>query len=328
MRYSSIPGLEQPVSCLALGGWLTLGEGVGDADALRMLHTAFDAGVNMIDLADVYADGAAEALVGRFVREVDRERLVLASKVFWPTSEEPQDRGLSRRHIHASIDRTLYRLGVERLDLYYCHREDPSVPLAETVEAMGDLVRAGKVAAWGTSCWRPRTLRAAHDLAHSGGHAPPSVEQSPYNLLERWIEAERLPCCRELGMALVAFSPLAQGALTGKYLGGRPAGSRGATSSWLDRYLEPAAEVAVRAFVGLCDERGIDPAAAALAWAVQRPGVQAAIFGARSEAQLQQNLRAAEASLDEDFCRALDRVFRPRPRPLLRRLLSRLRLRT
>ncbi|MEC8253366.1 MAG: aldo/keto reductase [Planctomycetota bacterium] len=328
MRYRSIPGLPQPVSCLALGGWLTIGDQVDDVDALRTLRAAHDAGVNMIDLADVYADGAAEALVGRFVREVRPDQVILASKVFWPTSADPQDRGLTRRHIHASIDQTLRRLGVDRLDLYYCHREDPSVPLTETVEAMGDLVRAGKVAAWGTSCWRPRTLRRAHRIAVSGGHPPPRVEQSPYNLLERWVEADLVACCRELGMALVAYSPLAQGALTGKYLGGRPAGSRGATTGLLDRYLAPAAEAAVREYVALCDARSIDPAVAAIAWVVQRAGVHAAVLGARTEQQLRHNLGAVDACLDEEFCGGLDRIFRPARRSVLGRVLSLLRLRT
>ena len=323
MHYRSIPGLDVEVSQLAFGGWLTLGDGVDDDDALRMLRVACDAGVNMLDLADVYAAGAAERLVGRFLKQADRERLVLSSKVFWPTSDDPRDRGLSRRHIHASIDRVLGRLRVDRLDLYYCHREDPSVPLFETVEAMSALVRSGKIAAWGTSCWRPRTLREAHAIASQGGLVPPSVEQSPYNLLERWVEADVVPCCRELGMALVAFSPLAQGALTGKYLEGRPRGSRGATTEWLDRYLQPQAERAVRLFVDLCERRALDPARVALAWTARRPGVTSAILGARTLSQLEHNLAAVNVRLDGEFESQLDQVFPPAKRPLLRRLIRR-----
>ena len=323
MHYRSIPGLDVAVSQLALGGWLTLGDGVDDGEALKMLRAACDAGVNMIDLADVYAAGAAERLVGRFLADTDRDRLVLSSKVFWPTSDDPDDRGLSRRHIHASIDRALARLQVERLDLYYCHREDPSVPLSETVEAMSELVRAGKIASWGTSCWQPRTLRAAHAIAREGGLVPPSVEQSPYNLLERWIEAGVAPCCEELGMALIVFSPLAQGALTGKYLEGRPYGSRGATTEWVDRYLQPEAERAVRLFVAFCERRALDPAMTALAWTSQRPGVTSAILGASTLRQLEHNLAAASLLIDDDICSELDRIFPPARQPWLRRLFRR-----
>src|SRR5690606_18903484 len=126
-----------------------------------------------------------------------------------------RNRGLSRRHIHASIDSTLMRLGLSELDIYFCHREDPETDLAETVQAMGDLVAAGKVRAWGTSCWRPATLQKAHHLAAQLGVAPPRVEQPPYSLLERWIESDLVPTCRQLDMAVVVFSPLCGGVLTG-----------------------------------------------------------------------------------------------------------------
>lgn len=323
MRYRVIPGLDREVSVLSLGGWLTFGEGVDDEVALATLHAAYEGGVNMIDLADIYAAGAAEELVGRFVRQVDRDRLVLTSKVFWPTSDDPADRGLSRRHIHAAIDKALDRLGVERLDLYYCHREDPGVPLAETVEAMGDLVRAGKIAAWGTSCWRPRTLREAHRLARSLGCAAPVVEQSPYNLLQRWIEQTLLPCCQELGMAVTVFSPLAQGVLTGKYLDGVPSGSR-ADGGRLRGMLHGGPERHLREFVALCDRSGLRPAVAALAWALRSPGVASAIMGASSPRQLRENLAAAELELPLALAAEMERVFPVERQSLVRRLVRKL----
>ena len=321
MQYRPIPGTDLRVSSLALGGWLTFGEGVSDAESLRILHAAIEGGVTFLDLADVYANGGAERVVGRFLRETDRSRLVVSSKVFWPTSADPADRGLSRRHIHASIDRTLGRLGIERLDLYFCHREDPAVPLAETVQAMGDLVRAGKVAAWGTSCWRPATLRAAHRLATQLGVAPPRVEQPPYSLLERSIERDLVPCCRELGMAIVVWSPLAGGVLTGKYVDGVPPGSRGASSNWLEPYLRPAAVATVRAFVGACRERGVAPGVVALAWAMRQPSITSAISGATSEAQLRSNLLAADFVVDVTLQAQLDGWFTLGRRPLWKRVL-------
>ena len=325
MEYRSVPGTDLRLSSLGLGGWLTFGDAVAEADSLRILRAAVDGGVNFLDLADMYAAGGAERVVGRFLHEVRREQVVVSSKVFWPTSADPADRGLSRRHIQASIDRTLGRLGIERLDLYFCHREDPAVPLAQTVQAMGDLVRAGKVAAWGTSCWRPATLRAAHRLATQLGVAPPRVEQPPYSLLERSIERDLVPCCRELGMAIVVWSPLAGGVLTGKYLDGVPPGSRGASSNWLEPYLRPAAVATVRAFVGACRERGVAPGVVALAWAMRQPSITSAISGATSEAQLRSNLLAGDFQIDSGLRQQLDVWFGPGRRPLWRRLLGKIR---
>jgi aryl-alcohol dehydrogenase-like predicted oxidoreductase len=287
-----VPGLGRAIAPIALGGWLTLGDRLDAAASLRLLHRAIDGGIDFLDVADVYAGGEAERIVGRFLREIRRDRVVVASKVFWPTSVRPEDRGLSRRHVHAAIDRTLQRLGCGHVDLYLCHREDPDVPLAETVQAMGDLVRAGKVAAWGTSNWRPATLRAACGLARELGVAAPAVEQSAYNLLERSVEGGLLPTCAILRMGFLAFSPLAGGMLTGKYLTAAPAGSRGAVTSWLASYDDGRCRHVVARFVAACAERGLAPAPTALAWVASRPGVTAAICGATSPTQLDENLAA------------------------------------
>jgi aryl-alcohol dehydrogenase-like predicted oxidoreductase len=322
-----VPGTDLRLSILAFGGWLTLGDGAAEAASLRLLRTAVDGGINFLDLADIYADGAAERVVGRFLRELGGDRLVVSSKVFWPTSADPAARGLSRRHIHASIDRSLRHLGRTHLDLYFCHREDPSVPLAETVQAMGDLVAAGKVRAWGTSCWRPATLRRAHRLATELGVAPPRVEQPQYNLLRRGPEHGVIPCCRQLDLAVVAFSPLAGGVLTGKYLAGAPPGSRGATSRWLDEYRDAGSDRAVRAFVALCADHGLTPAVVALGWVMQQPGVTAAIQGASSPAQLRSNLDAATTVLPATVQEALAAIFPDHRSPwwarALRQLLGR-----
>ncbi|MCB9883903.1 MAG: aldo/keto reductase [Planctomycetes bacterium] len=324
MQTRPIPGTDLAVSSLSLGGWLTFGGSLDDATSLRILRTAVDRGVTFLDLADVYAHGAAERVVGQFLREVDGDQLVVSSKVFWPMSDDPGDRGLSRRHIHASIDNTLQRLGRDHLDLYFCHREDPGVPLAETVQAMGDLVAAGKVRAWGTSCWQAATLQQAWALADQLGVAPPRVEQPQYNLFDRWIEQEVVPMCAQLDMAIVVWSPLASGALTGKYLNGKPAGSRGATSRWVDDYLTPPRMRAVEQFVALCAERSLAPAAVALAWAMAQPGITSVITGATSEAQLQANLAAAEVVVDDALRAQLDAIFPPPRRSGWKRVIKRL----
>lgn len=322
MDYRSIPGTELSISSLAIGGWLTLGDGVTDAESSRILHAAIDGGVTFLDLADVYANGGAERVVGRFLQEADRGRLIVSSKVFWPMGDGPNDRGLGRRHIHASIDGTLSRLGLGHLDLYFCHREDPSVPLAETVQAMGDLVQLGKIRAWGTSCWRPSTLREAHRVAQSLGVAPPRVEQPQYSLLVRGIENDLVPVCQQLGMGLVAFSPMAGGVLSGKYLDGVPEGSRAAESTWLERFQTPAIAASVREFVAWCQIEGQDPAAVALAWVMSQSGITSAICGARNEAQIRQNLLAADLALDSSTMAQLDQWFPHGRRALWKRLLG------
>jgi aryl-alcohol dehydrogenase-like predicted oxidoreductase len=322
VNYRLIPGTELSISSLAMGGWLTLGDGISDAESSRILHAAIDGGITFLDLADVYANGGAERVVGSFLQETDRDRLIVSSKVFWPMGEGPNDRGLGQRHIHASIDGTLTRLGIDHLDLYFCHREDPSVPLSETVQAMGDLVQQGKIRAWGTSCWRPSTLREAHRLAQSLGVAPPRVEQPQYSLLVRGIENDLVPVCQQLGMGLVAFSPMAGGVLSGKYLDGVPAGSRAAESSWLERFQKPAIVASVREFVAWCQNSGQDPAAVALAWVMSQSGITSAICGARSEAQIRQNLLAADLALDDATKARLDQWFPHGRRALWKRVLG------
>ena len=236
------------------------------------------------------------AVGGTFIL-VRRDRLVISSKVFWPMGDSPNDRGLSRSHIHASIEGTLARLAVDHLDLYYCHREDPSVPLDETVRAMSDLCAQVKIRAWGTSCWRPSTLREACHIAAAGGWTPPRVEQSQYSLMVREIENDLVSCCRQLGMALVAFSPMAGGVLTGKYLDGVPSRSRAAESSWLDSFLQPEMVERVCSFVTWCGSTQQDPAAVALAWVMEQPGVASAICGASNVDQMSSNLLAEYVSL-------------------------------
>lgn len=294
LRRCVVPGIARSIAPIGLGGWLTVGGALDESASVRLLRAAIDGGIELLDLADVYADGNAERVVGKFLCEVPRDQVVLTSKVFWPTSARPEDRGLSRRHVHASIDRALARLRVDHVDVYFCHREDPATPLAETVQAMGDLVRAGKARAWGTSCWRPHVLARAHALARELGVVPPAVEQPQYSLLARGCEADVLPTCARLGMTTFVWSPLAGGVLTGKYLDATPAGSRGATTRWLDEVRMPRATDSVRRFLAACRSRALSPAAVALAWAASQPGVGVALVGASSVGQLVENLRALQ----------------------------------
>jgi len=311
LKVESVTGTSLAISKLALGGWLTFGERVAEGEAFRLLKTAVNGGINFIDLADVYGNGNAERIVGKFLKHHSRDKLIISSKVYWPVSDDPNDRGLSRGHILRSIDGTLRRLDTSYVDLYFCHREDPTVSLLETAEAMHMLVCEGKIRAWGTSCWRSETLRAVHTLCQSRGLEPPRVEQPPYSLLERSIERDILPTCSDLDMATVVWSPLAGGALTGKYIGGIPTGSRAAVSHWLDDTLRPAIQEQVLAFVELCSALRRSPAAVALAWVIQQKGVTAAITGATNSNQLLANLESADIALDASVRRRLDEIFPP-----------------
>lgn len=310
MEYRRLGNTGLEVSALSIGGWLTHGGSIDEATSHEVLARAEDGGMNYVDLADVYANGRAEEVFGRFLKDRERHRFVIASKVFWPMSDDPNDRGLSRKHIVESVERSLKRLGTDYLDLYFCHREDPDTPLTETMRAMEDLVRQGKVLYWGTSCFSPSTLLEAQGKARLRGWTPPVVEQPPYSLLDRHIEKRVVPLCRTAGMGVVVFSPLAGGALTGKYDDGTaPDGSRGAQTKWLDEVLTPENLPKLRRFSALARERDVAPAQLALAWAMAQPGISSVITGATSVAQVEQNLGALDVDIDDGLARELDELF-------------------
>ncbi len=310
MQYRRVGSSGLTVSAVSLGGWLTFGGGVDGAATERIVRAALERGVNFIDLADVYAAGKAEEAVGAFLPGLRRSSLVISSKCFWPMGDGPNDRGLSRKHIMESCEASLRRLGTDYLDLYFCHREDPDTPLDETARAMDDLVRQGKVLYWGTSCWKAGSLAKVHALAGLRGLSAPIVEQPQYNLMTRDIEKRVMPVSARLGMGLVVFSPLAGGALTGKYLEGRPEGSRGATTQWLDRYLAEENLPKLRRFVTLAKEHGITPAQLALAWCLRRPEVSSVITGASRIEHVEDNVAAAEVEIGDAVDKELGALFK------------------
>ncbi len=300
MRYRFLGRSGLKVSAVAYGSWLTFGR--MDEDTIRACaRTALDAGVNFFDTADIYDRGLAEILLGRALQGVRREHLVLASKVFWPMSEDVNDRGLSRKHVFESCHGSLRRLGTDYLDLYQCHRFDPETPLEETVRAMGDLVAQGKILYWGTSMWSAAQLREACRIADGLGVPRPVSEQPKYNLLHREVEADPMPACRELGVSLVVYSPLAQGLLTGKYrrTDPPPPDSRGADPEGVGRFLGDDLQAertwqVVETLVAAAAGRGLPPATLALAWCLRRDELAAVIVGATRPEQLAENLQAAD----------------------------------
>ena len=309
MEYRNLGSSGLKVSALALGGWITLGDQIDRDTAQHIVRRAVENGVNLFDLADSYAGGEAERVFGSILTGLKRSDLVISSKVALPVGPGPNDQGLSRKHITESLKETLDRLGTDYLDLYFCHREDPSTPLEETVRTMDELIRRGKILYWGTSVWRPRTLLRAHRLARKLGLHPPRVEQPPYNLIDRWVEKRVTPTLRRLGMGMTVWSPLAGGVLTGKYNDGIPPGSRGDTTPWVEKYMKPPVLEGVKKFCLEAEAQSVAPGTLALAWLLQQKGVTSILTGATHPDQLEENLLALEVKLSPKQATALARCF-------------------
>ncbi len=297
------------ISEISLGAWLTYGGTVEQKTSEKIVRRAIELGVNFIDIADIYAKGSAETAVGKAIAPLKRTDLVISSKLFWPMTENVNDRGLSRKHIMESIRGTLKRIGTDYLDIYFCHRFDPETPVEETVRAMEDLVRAGDILYWGTSVWEADQIDdAVSSAVHWRGY-PPSVEQPRYNLLDRHIEKEIIPACDRHGMGLTVWSPLAQGLLTGKYSGGIPKDSRGANTRWMERDLTEENIAKVNKLGELAGDLGITIVQLAIAWILRLPQISCAIVGATSVEQLEQNLSACGVTLDDETLTKIEKII-------------------
>lgn len=302
------------ISAISYGNWLTHGSQVEEDAALACVRQALEEGITTFDTADVYANTAAESVLGKALAGERREGLEIFTKVYWPTGPGGHnDHGLSRKHIMESINGSLERLGTDYVDLYQAHRYDHETPLEETMEAFADVVRAGKALYIGVSEWRAEEIRAAHALAREL-HVPLVSNQPQYNLLWRVIEAEVVPTCEELGLGQVVWSPIAQGALTGKYQPGAqpPAGSRATDdkggSNMISRWMDDDILERVQRLRPIADEAGLSLAQLAVAWVLQNPNVSSAIIGASRPEQVTENVKAAGVSLDEATMRAIDDV--------------------
>ena len=315
MKYRKLGNSGLKVSEIALGAWLTYGGTEGAETTRKCVAAAVENGVNYIDLADIYARGEAERMVGKAIQELNlrRQDLVLASKAYWPMSDNVNDRGLSRKHLMESVEGSLERLGTDYLDLYFCHRHDPQTPLEEVARAMDDLVHQGKILYWGTSVWNAAQLEAVSGTARFVNAYRPQVEQPRYNMLDRHIEPAIMPTAAKLGMGLVVFSPLAQGLLTGKYNDGVPEDSRAAKSSWLDRDLTEENIAKVRQLTALAAELDISMAQLALAWVLRRPEISAAITGASKVRHVLSNVKASGVELTPDVLAQIEEILDNKP---------------
>lgn len=313
MEYRRMGNSGLKISKLSLGGWTTFGDLVKDREVTRdIIIKAYEAGINFFDIADIYAIGESERMMGEVLRQFPRHTLVISSKLFWPMSDDINDRGLSRKHVMESIDKSLHRIGTDYLDIYFCHRYDENTPLEETCRAMDDLIHRGKILYWGTSEWSAAQIQAALDLCEKYNLYKPVVEQPHYNLIVREkMETEIIPQAKRAGMGLVIWSPLASGFLTGKYDESVPEDSRLAKMDWLRNRLlgENNALDKVKALKTIADELGVTRSQLAIAWTVRNPEITSAITGATKLSQLEDNLQAGDLVLDEAVLKRIDEIM-------------------
>lgn len=303
MEYRRMGRTGLQLSVLSFGSWVTFARQTDDEDNDRLMSIAYDAGVNFFDNAEVYSAGKSEEMMGRILKKKgwDRTSYVLSSKAFfgWKGEQKkPNQYGLSRKHLVEACHEALTRMQTDYLDLYYCHRPDPNVPMEEIVRTMNTLIQQGKILYWGTSEWSAAEIVEAHMVAKDLGLEGPAVEQPEYNLFNRQkMEADYLPIFRNIGMGTTIWSPLASGLLTGKYNNGIPEGSRLSLEGyeWLKEKVLMEEKIAkVIKLADLAQELGGSLPSLAIAWCISNPNVTTAILGATKESQLTENLKALE----------------------------------
>ncbi len=302
------------ISAIAYGNWLTHGSQVEEDAALACVRQALEEGITTFDTADVYANTAAETVLGKALAGQRRESLEIFTKVFFPTGPGGHnDHGLSRKHIMESINGSLTRLGTDHVDLYQAHRYDHDTPLEETMQAFADVVRAGKALYIGVSEWRAEEIRAGQELAKDLGFSLVS-NQPQYNMLWRVIESEVVPTCEELGLGQIVWSPIAQGVLTGKYQPGQPPpmGSRATDtkggSDMISRWMRDDTLQRVARLAPVAQDAGLTMSQLAVAWTLQNSNVSAAIIGASRPEQVTENVKAAGVTLSESTLAAVEEI--------------------
>ena len=310
MQYRTLGKWGLKVSEIAIGSWMTDLNGLGAAETARQsIRAAYDAGVNFFDCADAYSGGEAEKFLGSALRDYRRSSYVVSSKVFFPVGRGANDWGLSRKHIVEQLDNTLKNMKLDYVDLYFCHRFDPTTPVEETMQALSDMVAAGKVLYYGVSEWSPVQICKALSCIRELHLRPMSVIQPQYNMIDRYIEDEIVQICAENGIGIVPFSPLAQGLLTGKYRKGQPlpAGSRATHQAdrQINALLTDENLGKVERLSRIADGLGVSLSVLALAWILRLPQISSVITGASKPEQLEANVAASGFRIPQD---ALDEI--------------------
>ena len=329
MQYRRLGNSGLQISELSYGAWVTFNKQLNIDDAVEIMKVAYDAGVNFFDNAEVYEHGEAEIVMGKALKKLGwrQDSFLVSSKVMFGSvsDHKPTQWGLSRKHIIEACDQALVRLGVEALDLYFCHRPDPETPIEETVRAMSDLVQMGKAHYWGTSEWSAQQIMEAHGIARQYNLIPPTMEQPQYNMFHRErFEVEYARLYNTIGLGTTIWSPLASGLLTGKYNEGIPDDARINLPGyeWLRKMFESEdgqERVAkVRDLSVIAEELGTTMASLALAWCLKNPNVSTVILGASRVSQLEENLKAVDIvdQLSEDVMERIEEILDNKPDPM------------
>jgi voltage-dependent potassium channel beta subunit len=325
MEYRNLGNSGLKVSALSFGAWVTFGSQVDVDAAVEMMKIAFDAGVNFFDNAEVYADGVAEEIMGAALKQAGwrRSEYLVSTKIFWG-GQGPNERGLSRKHIIEGTDAALARLGLDYVDLIFCHRADLHTPVEETVRAMNHVIAQGKALYWGTSEWPAERILEAYHVARRERLIPPLMEQPEYHMLHRdRVEREYAPLYERIGLGTTIWSPLAGGLLTGKYRDGIPPGTRSTLDGygWLHpRYAgkdAPANIAKVERLRPIAGELGCTLAQLAIAWCLANPNVSTVILGASRAEQLRENLGAMEVAgrMTPSVLERIEQILGNRPAP-------------
>ncbi|MDX5427867.1 MAG: aldo/keto reductase [Bacteroidota bacterium] len=326
MEYRNLGRSGLKVSQLSLGSWITFGNQIGEDVATELMSTAYAAGVNFFDNAEVYAAGKSEEVMGRILKKLNwsRDSYILSSKAFFGIKglkeSKPTQKGNNRKHLTEACHQALQRLQTEYLDLFFCHRPDKSTPIEETVWTMHNLIQQGKVLYWGTSEWSAQEIMEAHMVARENHLIGPTMEQSQYNMLHRdKLEVEFRQIFKTVGMGTTIWSPLASGILTGKYRGKKPSDSRLNLDelSWLSERLTQEEMLSrANAVADLAEEIGTTPAKLSIAWCLKNPNVSTVILGASKLEQLEENLQAPEALdlLTDEVMEQIEQLLQNKPK--------------
>ncbi len=317
MQYRQMGRSGLRLSTLGVGSYLTIGFKCDEKTSRDTVKVAYDNGINFFDTANAYNTGEGERVLGKCLKDLPRSDLVVLSKVFAPMGPGPNDRGLSAKHIFEQCHASLERLGMDYLDIYMCHRPDPSAPLDETLRALEDLARQGKILYFGVSEWSAAQMVRAQAVAREIGARPISVNEPRYNMLYRYPEQEVFPTTADEGIGNVVFSPLAHGMLTGKYKPGEdaPEGTRASDPDqnsvimelyWTEENKQKGQELA-----SIAGDMGVTAAQLSMAWCLRRPEVTSVIMGARSVKQVEENLKAAEVQVPDEVAEKLEALYPP-----------------
>jgi voltage-dependent potassium channel beta subunit len=314
MKYRRLGNSGLKISEIGLGSWLTYGKAVTDNTAHDCIHKAYELGINFFDTANAYEGGKAEEVLGEALKVYSRSSYVVATKLFFPMGDRPNERGLSRKHIVEQCDASLKRLGLDYIDLYQCHRFDPEVPVEETLYALDDLIRQGKILYAGVSEWSAAQIENAVGIGKAN-HLRPIISNQPiYNMFERYIEKEVLPVCTEKGLGQIVFSPLAQGVLTGKYKPNteKPEDSRAAndtTNGVINSYFHNDVLEGVQKLNHVAKELGVTLSQLSLAWILLHQGISSAIIGASRPKQIEEHVIAVDILLNKDDLEEIEQIL-------------------